>query len=311
MICVVTLCIVLSTASSETHSQVPFEEAFASLGPNRDRILTEYAHARGYLNASHLWQTMSASERGVFLTITDLLGRRTYMSPDTITNDYQYVGDDDDHAFGCAQLNEIPDCNEGCYVHPINYYGPACFHVTGQSCNEMGKCTNNATLDPRTNFDVALSHVNKFYVIRGGSGDGCGGSNWNRIFFEADNALLYNFRNLFVHYNLHSTFWFNSSDISGPHDPFTQSRETGPGKPRGQTHEFAYDSDATSIYRAGLNGYYGTNIIEIDIDYNFWHDSNPECFYDGVYGRNKYQNLWSAYGLGGSAEYNYIPSSKY
>src|SRR5687768_7989677 len=78
MICVIALCAVFS--SNKVQSQVTFEEAFASLGPNRDRILTEYAHAHGYLNAYHLWQTMSASQKGVFLTITDLLGRRTYMT---------------------------------------------------------------------------------------------------------------------------------------------------------------------------------------------------------------------------------------
>jgi hypothetical protein len=293
---------------SSTHNiigQVTYEEAFASLSQNRDRILTEYAHSHGYTDAYSLWQTMSASQKGVFLTITDLLGRRTYMARDTITHAYEYIGDDDDYGFGCAQMNEVTDCDDGCYVHPLNYYGPACFYVTGQSCYEMGKCTDNPTLDPRVNFDVALSHVDKFYVIRGGSGSGCGGSDWNRIFFEADDQLMYAFRNLGPFY---LPIWGNSSDLSGPHSPFTQSRETGPGKPRGQTHEFAWDYEATSIFRAGLSGYYGPNIVEIDIDYNFWHDSNPECSYDGVYGRYKYQNLWYTYGLGGSAEFGYSPA---
>ena len=306
LIAVLSLILLLSS-SNAISGQVTYEKAFASLSENRDRILTEYAISHGYMNANVLWQSMSPSQKGVFLTITDLLGRRTYMQMDSTSHDYEYVGDDDDLGFGCAQMNEVPDCDDGCYVHPVNYYGPACFHVTGQSCHEMGKCTDNPTPNPRTNFDVALNHIEKFYVIRGGNGNGCSGSDWNRIFFEADDDLLFNLRNYFVDQYYGSRIWGSSSDLSGPHSPFTQSRETHPGKPRGQTHQFAWDSDATGIFRAGLSGYYGTNIVEIDIDYNFWHASNPECSYDGVYGRYMYQNLWYQHGLGGPAEFDYVP----
>jgi uncharacterized protein (TIGR03437 family) len=43
------------------------------------------------------------------------------------------------------------------------------------------------------------------------------------------------------------------------------------------------------------------------MDYNGVNDSNPECSYGGLYGRIKYQNLWSPRGLGGSAEFDYNP----
>ena len=69
---------------------------------------------------------------------------------------------------------------------------------------------------------------------------------------------------------------------------FTQSRQTEDGQPWGQSQEWAWDYELTVINCPGFY-YDGTspNVLEMDIDRNFVHDSNPECFYGSVYGRPK------------------------
>lgn len=289
------------------HCQVTHQEAFDSLKPNRDRLLASYAAENGYMDAVSAWNSMSTSQKGVFLTITDLLGRRTIMTGQAPPPyDYTYVGDGDDQGFGCSQMNETTSCNDGCYIYPQNYYGPSCFYVSGPTCVDNGKCfaTESGPPPPR-NYDVALSHVTKIYAILGG-GSSCGGSS-NRIFLEADFSLIYNLRNDTL---INLDPWEESTDLAGPHEPFSQSSQTDGGQPRGQTHQFEHDYEATSInhplfYFSGSNPY----IVEIDIDYNLTHDSNPECYYGGVYGRTKYENHWFNRGIGGSAEFNYSPDN--
>ncbi|MEQ1606981.1 MAG: hypothetical protein ABL999_19115 [Pyrinomonadaceae bacterium] len=277
---------------------ISYEEAFASLKINRDRLLSDYAADRGYPNGCAAWGAMTQSQKGVFLTITDLLGRRSMI--EWPLYDYQYIGDEDDRGFGCAVLNETTDCNGGCYIHPMNYYGPACIWVEGSSCAQNQKCY---AYPYYTHWDMALNHVEKFYAILGG-GSSCTGSS-NRIFLRANDQLIYKFRNI----QLGLPLWFNSYDPFGPHDPFTQSRETNGSQPRGQTHEWAWPSESDWFFRSGMvSSINDPNLIEIDIDYNFWgHPSNPECYYDNTYGRTLYENRWYACGLGGSAEFDYNP----
>lgn len=311
---------IFSVSASYGQPEITYAEAFASLKTNRDRLMHNYALTHGYANGAHAWSYMSPSQKGVFLTITDLLGRRTFMTPDsTILHDYTYYGDEDDQAFGCPALNaENPSCNDGCYVHPINYYGPACILVSGQSCAEMGKCGDNPTVFPRTNHDMALNHVNKIYAINGSNGSNCGGGEYNRIFFQADDALMYAIRNASYPFPiLPFSLWQTSTDFAGPHSPFTQSKETNTNYPKGQMHEFAWDYEAVTLSRPGVYGVFDPHVVELDIDYELGnifsglHPSNPECSYGGLYGRYKYENNWYARGLGGSAEYNYTPSAKF
>jgi hypothetical protein len=223
-------------------SNVTYEEAFASLKTNRNRLLNDYAASRSVYSARRLWDNMSASEKGVFLTLTDYLGRRSFLN----------------HSYGKA----------------------------------------------RTEFDTMLNHVTKIYAIRGSNYSDCGGIEHNRIFFQADDALMYNIRNIQFLPN-----WRNSTDINGPHYPFTQSREGVPGKPRVQIHEWAFDYQSETLYRPGVVGINDPHLVEMDMDYDFLHHSNPECSYDGVYGRNLYQNFYYYQGLGGSAEFDYIPTN--
>jgi hypothetical protein len=276
-------------------SQIGYGEAFASLQTNRDRLLAQYASERGYSSACEIWGNMTASQKGVFLTITDLLGRRSFMNAPRIN--YQLIigrGRD-----SCIQMNgKNTDCNRGCYVR-LDVNSSVCSFASGYMCAQHGKCT--ATPE-RNEYDMSLNHILKFYAINGG-GSSCGGSS-NRIFLQADQTLIYNLRNIWFGLPM----WRNSSDITGAHSPFTQSRETHRGQPRGQTHQWAWDYEASYLFRENfVNAVYDPSIVEIDIDYNIVHDSNPECYYGGIQGRYYYQDYWSGSGLGGTAELGYSP----
>jgi hypothetical protein len=48
--------------------------------------------------------------------------------------------------------------------------------------------------------------------------------------------------------------------------------------------------------------------VEIDIDYNVIHESNPECTYSGSSGRERYDEVWSAQEAFGDAALSYVPS---
>jgi hypothetical protein len=311
-LCVVTL-IIIGILSNTVFSQVSSTnitrlEALASLRTNRNRLLSTYALQNNYANANQAWSAMTASQKGVFLTVTDYLGRRSLTH---YNENYQinYVGDEDDQGFGCTQLNDSSADyrNDTVYVHPINYYGPSCLPVNGQSCAEMGKCVYN--YGPRTDYDMVLNHVTKFYAINGSNGSSCGGGDYNRIFFSADDELIYLIRNITLELGLPT--WDRSYDPLGPHSPFTQSREGIEGKPRGQMHNWAWDYQASVLARPGVYGVYDPHIVEMDIDYTaYGHPSNPECYYNGVYGRIFYENYWFTRGLYGSAELNYSPPNK-
>ena len=223
-------------------NNVTYEEAVASLKINRDRLLTEYANRYELYSARRMWSGMTNVQKGVFLTLTDYLGRRSFLN---------------------------------------NSYGT------------------------RTEFDMMLNHVTKIYTIRGSNNSDCGGIDYNRMYFQVDDALMYNIRNVQFLPN-----WRNSTDLNGPHSPFTQSREGISGKPRAQIHEWAWDFESQPVYRPGVGGINDPRIVEMDIDYDFLHHSNPQCTYDGISGRSLYQSFYYNYGLGGSAEYDYIPTKR-
>lgn len=306
--------------------EITYAEAVASLKTNRDRLLDTYALHTGKANRQQAWNEMTTTQKGVFLTITDQLGRRTFMRPnynhsETVLTPNQY-----DYEMGCVDLNNGglngPPRNideEGAYIVPFE--GPpgggyvlidgqwvamptysSCELVTADTCVERGHCSRYAL--PRTDHDMALNHVVKLYAIRGSSG-GCGGGDNHRLFFSVDEELIYRLRNIDFSAPIG---WRRSEDLAGPHSPFTQSRETHHGKPRGQTHQFAWDYEAVFMTRPGVYGVYDPRLVEMDLDYNWQHDSNPECYYGGTYGRYEYQNKWYNHGLGGSAEYGYTPN---
>lgn len=306
IICIMTVSITFSQAVSRT--TITRDEALASLKTNRDRLLTSYATHLGYQDAAQVWSSMNTSQKGVFLTITDYLGRRLFAH---INENYEirYVGDSDDSFYGCAYKNSQPSpypfpYNEYLWVHPLNY-PDSCRLVSPEECANMGKCTRNEL--PRTDHDMILNHVTLLYAVNGSNGSNCGGGQYNRVFFQADDELIFMLRNPWsgipgVNY---------SQDLAGPHNPFTQSREGFEGQPRGQTHQWAWDYEASYLTRNGVYGIYDPHIVEMDIDYDFLHHSNPECYYDNTYGRNFYENFWDGRGLGESAELDYIPKLLY
>ncbi|MCU0240397.1 MAG: hypothetical protein MUC29_13235, partial [Pyrinomonadaceae bacterium] len=253
---------------------------------------------------------------GVFLTITDLLGRRT-LTHRNYNFRVEYTPDSYEYQAGCPQLNEgIEDYREsGIYINMNSNYSPdgyiympeypnnTCELVDVYTCIDKGKCQSIPL--PRTDYDVALNHVTKIYAINGSNGNACGGGEYNRMYFSADDELIYLMRNIQV--GLPS--WWKSEDLLGPHHPFTQSRETIGGRPKGQLHNWAWDYQAQYMTRPGVYGVYDPHLVEIDIDYNAIHGSNTECYYGGVLGRYKYQSFWWNQGLGGSAELDYTPSN--
>ena len=298
---------------------ITYQQAMASLKTNRDRLLDSYASQRGKYDRFQAWNDMSSSQKGVFLTVTDLLGRRTYMNYNG-NNSVQYYPDYEDEIANCMQLNQphlvsFPNVGEeGVYITfgvntNVNYtYDPnvVCELVDAYTCVNMGKCTQ--TQLPRIDHDMALNHVTMLYAVNGSNGGDCGGGDNNRMYFAVDDQLMFKIRNLYPG----MPEWGASTDPAGPHSPFTQSRETNGGLfggfPKGQMHEWAWDYEASTLNRYGVYGVYDPRIVEMDIDYKFaGHPSNPECYYDGQLGRYKYQNKWWNLGLGGSAEFEYTP----
>lgn len=310
---------------SVSAQEITYAEAVASLKTNRDRLLDSYAGHTGRANRQQAWNEMTTVQKGVFLTITDLLGRRTFMRPNYNHTPTELTPTQDDYEMGCVQMNggmfDPPrDIDaEGAYIVPFEG-GPgggyvfingewvlmpaynSCELVSADTCVERGHCTRQPL--PRTDHDIALNHVDALYAVNGNNGSGCGGGDNHRLYFSADDQLIYALRNIDFSAPVG---WRRSEDLGGPHSPFTQSRETMHGKPRGQTHQWAWDYQAGYVNRPGIYGVYDPHLVEMDIDYDWQHDSNPECFYGGTYGRYEYQNKWYNHGLGGSAEYEYTP----
>jgi hypothetical protein len=299
-------------------TNITWTQATASLKTNRDRLLDSYALQTNKPNRQQAWTDMTPSQKGVFLTITDLLGRRTLMHPNNNFSPAVLTPGMDDYTNGCFDMNEeYRDLEaQGAYIATaaggyalINGNWVAvpepsspCELVDVETCISKGRCFRSQL--PRTDFDMALNHVVTLYAVNGSHFGDCGGGEYNRVFFSADDELIYAVRNIDFSAPIG---WWRSEDVFGPHSPFTQSRETIGGRPKGQIHEWAWDYQAITMSRPGVYGVYNPHLVEMDIDYNSIHDSNPECSYGGVYGRYKYQNFWYGQGLGGSAEFGYSP----
>ena len=207
-----------------------------SLRDNRDRLLDSYA-ARKSLARCAAWSGLTATQKGVFLTITDLLGKRSFMST--------------------------------------------------------------------TSTETALDHVTLVYALRDKGSFGNGGGDNNRIWIQVDAALAAALRD----FDGALPEWGRSTDAAGPHSPFDATSETAFGQPRGQAHFWSADNKAQALTRPGVEGVNDPRVVEIDIDYNFIHDSNPEGTYvPGGYGRTYYESRWSSRGAGGGAELDYVPT---
>jgi hypothetical protein len=208
-----------------------------SLKENRDRLFDTLAKRKAKERCA-LWTALSATQKGVFLTISDLLGKRSLM-----------------------------------------------------------------TNDPTSG--TALDHVVSIYEIRDKGSFGNGGGDNNRIFIGGDAALLFALRN----FDGPLPEWAASTDAAGAHDPFDATSETIHGQPRGQAHFWSADDKAKALGRPGVETVVDPHVIEIDIDYDLFHQSNPEATYvPGGYGRTFYEATWKDKGIGGSAELDYQPT---
>ncbi len=270
---------------------------------NRDRLLDTLAAAHGRPDRCAEWNSMGRNQQGVFLTLTDLMyGTWMYRPP---TRRYLSTSSGVGNCTACNYpANECRagyECDTNgktCIVYEKPYAQAAysvCMSALGAGPNYYYD-----VVQPRTGIylEKMLDHVTQIYSMAAET-TSCGGGD-NRMYFSVDDTLMYALRNLASA----PLGWRNSEDLKGPHSPFTQSRETHAGKPRGQTHQFAWDSDVVWVQKSGMSTpVYDPHLVELDIDYNWIHDSNPECFYDGEYGRNRYQNFWRSQGYPGDLSY--------
>lgn len=235
----------------------PSTFAVADADHNRNRTLDTYAERRGAPDRCAFWPTMTIVEKGIFLTHSDMLGHRS--------------------------------CLENASVPPAQLNNGAC---TPSSCS----CADSQPCSCAVGSAMALDHVFKIWAINGSDTSCCGGvdccnggGEWHRTFFSADDRLIAYLRGV----DAGLPEWAASGDFAGPHQPFTQSDETIPGSPRGQTHFWAADADAGVLQRNGVEGVSDPHIVELDNDYNWIHDSSPEGFYSSTYGRAEYKRGWN------------------
>lgn len=235
----------------------PSTFVIAGIDQNRNRTLDTLAQRRGVPSRCALWPMMTIVEKGVFLTHTDMLGHRS--------------------------------CMENASVPPAQMGNSAC---SPTSCN----CSDSQPCSCPIGSAMALDHVFSIWAVNGSdlsccTGVNCcnGGGEWHRTYFSADDRLIAYLRDL--HAGLPE--WAASNDFKGPHGPFTQSSETVPGSPRGQSHFWKADGEASTLQRNGVVGVLDPHIVELDNDYNFIHDSSPEGFYSSTYGRAEYKRSWN------------------
>src|SRR5262249_20244244 len=129
-----------------------------SLTAHRNRLLDTYATRIGAANRCVAWSGMTQSQQGVYLTITDLLGKRSYME-NTIFNYYKNGSDDIDGS--CDPPGS--DCTAGCYVNERIQVGGVCVYMSGEECFQKGFCGWTAV--PRVDFHTAIEHITQIYAV--------------------------------------------------------------------------------------------------------------------------------------------------
>lgn len=139
----------------------------------------------------------------------------------------------------------------------------------------------------------ALQHVVTVYRVVGGenatssSHGSCGGAEFNRLMMSMDPELhaalvAANGPGPRIDDIPTNGEWHGSSDLAGPHDPFTLSDETEDGAPRGQVHFFLDPGSAVAnapLGRMDLEDLVDPLALEMDQDYDCAHNSNPDCDY--------------------------------
>jgi len=259
------------------------------LRQNRDRLLDSLARQKGgNNNRCSVWNSMGTNQKGVFLTITDNFWG-TWLYQPTPEYTYECVSSNADWGGGNCPAYDPDDPCGGCGCSNSECYPQQVW--TGRYLPREGY-----------QWEKMLDHVSKIYEMAANT-TSCSGDTYNRFWFQADDALIYALRN--IDYAA-PTGWRRSGDLKGAHSPFTQTRETNNGKPRGQTQEFGWDYEAVWYTRGVTTPILDPHLVEIDMDYNAWHESNPECYYEGEYGRARYVRAWSRLGYP-CVVYTYAP----
>ena len=156
---------------------------------------------------------------------------------------------------------------------------------------------------PKSDKSSMLAHVVRVYRVVGGQSatvtdpGSCGGGEYNRMIMSMDATL----HAALVAANANkgaagtsgtfdladvpadsSRFWRDSHDIGGPHAPFDLSDETQDGAPRGQVQYFRDPTASTAnapLGRMDLTTLVDPLALEMDQDYDCFHNSNPSCAY--------------------------------
>lgn len=156
--------------------------------------------------------------------------------------------------------------------------------------------THRAFLSRTPDGRTVLSHLDALYAALPGGADGrqCGGTDNNRLFLSTD---VYLWELLVAAWSDGDRSiedggggsWARSSDLAGPHDPFTGSTETETGldcillietgdsrPPTAQAH-FFLPGDEVAFERGGVSLPSDPQMLEVDLDFDCLHRSNPLC----------------------------------
>ena len=277
------------------------------------------------------WNTLNQKQKWLFLLQTDLLGNRVFMRS---TPTYYYKNNPNDgcgYGSGYCGACTITGGQRACgscevWDPPVPkdqpQQLPQCWNISAYDCYQNGLCWEES--QTRTDYTMALEHVEKLYAILGygGVNENCGGEDNNRIFWQAKDPLIQAFRNRTM------PEWGNNKDeLKGPHSPFDNASATLTGRPwaqdgpDGQAQFYSWDTTCSYGGQKGCSPIQGfarggaylpadSRMFELDNDYNIPHDSSPLCYYGGQYAVNMYQNQWcNKKGNAAPCDWNYIPGA--
>jgi hypothetical protein len=159
--------------------------------------------------------------------------------------------------------------------------------------------THRMYLSETPDGTTMLDHVARLHLVLGGgvSGNECGDATNNRLFASMDQTL---WQLMIDAWNdelrvtdggaAGDTFWAHTNDLAGPHEPFDASAETQAGlhclvlvelpsslPPTAQAHYFQAGSAARVDRGPGIQLPADPFLLEIDHDFDCFHQSNPIC----------------------------------
>lgn len=280
------------------------------LWATRDRWLDAYAKERGLADRCAAWAfvTHPANNKGgaetrkyVFLTISHNLSL-----PYVLDVDKTYKTNARNK---CEPLGT--SCNgSGCRAPATTSSSSSCLMQLGTTCAANGWCDVTAGGRSSAAQQERISdHVESVYGIMDDASGSCSSLGNNRLYGRLTARGIEAFRDLGSRgVGMYGPMnWRSSQDWGGPHAPFTGSRESDRSGPRAQVHYFLFDGDARPIARREVETVNHPRAFEMDLDYNWLHDSNPVCTYSGKKGYDRYKATWGEGAGWTPVEYEYTP----